>query len=204
MSKLWVENGQSIPAVSYQDTSPTGSYSDMTEDLVAWNKYWSESGKDYMFSKDKMIQIVSDSGGFSSLDTAGKIICCTHQIGTIQDWVTILTTDQIVQLGLQYRQRITGSAQIRLAYAEAVLKSNFLITDVQTILIDANVELINFIMFGVVGKPEHSIDGVKDYIRGVNKFAGAGLCDKTWTPHGGMTIQEACDQVYDIAINGNY
>lgn len=39
MSKLWIEDSETIPATAYQDTSPAGSWTDYSNNIIKWDCY---------------------------------------------------------------------------------------------------------------------------------------------------------------------
>ena len=204
MSKLWVENDQQIPAVVYQDAQPAGSFTEITTSITGWYAYWNDSGKDYLFARDRIAELIDSEGGFSSLDAQKKAIACEFNIGDIDDWLTLIDNDTVVQLSLLHKQRVASCLQIRAAYAEAFMKSNFYLTDLHDMLDDVHKEILNFIIFGVIGKPEHGISGVKDYLLGTNKFLLTGFMFQTWQIKSSLTRAQIRDQLYQIIIEGNY
>jgi len=84
------------------------------------------------------------------------------------------------------------------------MKSNFYLTDLHDMLDDVHKEILNFIIFGVIGKPEHGISGVKDYLLGTNKFLLTGFMFQTWQIKSSLTRAQIRDQLYQIIIEGNY
>ena len=90
-----------------------------------------------------------------------------------------------------------------------LLKITSLVTEINGDLYSIDLHK-NYKDFGVKSIPNdfHPIKnpyppiGIMDYFYGRDLFLGKGLIDTGWIPKN-MTLQELCDRVYDILVNGN-
>jgi hypothetical protein len=87
MKKLLVENIE-LPAILYQEDTPTGDWLDKSSDAVAWDIH-GEKVIDYIFARDKINEIlfikanpnyptIDFSGFFSLLSAEERLVMCKH------------------------------------------------------------------------------------------------------------------------------
>ena len=168
--------------------------------------------KDYKYLRDQFKEYIKTlsilnpktvNDGFDQSSTAEKILCCEHKIGSHSQRVAVVTLANVVSFGVQYKSRTGKSREIRMIYAVALLH-NYLPNNAPTVLDEARNPILDYYIFGREGTAQGDQEGITDYFNGLGSYSGAGLINKSWTPEGGLTMQQLITNTEDIILNGNY
>ena len=179
-----------------------------TQDNTAWN----------FLDKDVL--------GYSLCSYEEKRIAAQLYIGLIQDHKADFGQTDSILWREEYHQLATETRLKRMLAAEALIQQELpayqglILLTITSLVTELNVtgtpQLYsidlhkNYKDFGVKGEkidfhpiknPSPAV-GIMDYFYGTNLFLGKGLIDMPFIPEN-MTMQQLCDRVNDILVNGN-
>lgn len=185
-----------------------GTIAERSEDNTAWD----------FLSKDVL--------GYSLCSSEEKRIAAQLNIGLIKDHKIDFDDNETILWREEYHEKATETRIRRMRSAETLIVQE--LPDYQTPIMLTITSLVinlnagfgelpysidmhkNYNYFGVIGTIEnyHPINnkfpgnGIIDFFYGRSMFSGKGLIDTDWIPVN-MTLQQLCDRVYDILVNGN-
>lgn len=193
----------------FSDTVEAG-YRDITS-VTNIHSFWTYTGRDYKYAKDVMkehvISLATDEEtGFNALAPQEMGIAAQWSVGAHAQHVSVLGLDNLVMAGQYYSLMTMKSREKRLSRAISEVY-NRLFDNKETVLTDANNDgLITSFLNGREGTLQGDAEGLIDYINATASTAYelTGLRAKAWSPEGYTNMNDFCDYLIDILVNGNY
>ena len=191
-------------------SAETGSEWHDISSIENWDKYSDFLRVDYKVVREEIMMLT-----YTKLQTTGWDSLTSDEKEIATRWFVlpkylrdlVYSTEEQIQLGLDYHNNSVAARQLRLARATMEVYNRLEPMEAQEIINDmesANLSY-TYIQFGKEGLEAGDAEGIFDYIQGTvsSSYSGSGMVDKDFTPEG-MTMQQLTTQSMDILKNGNY
>lgn len=157
----------------------------------------------YKFYRNRIKDLVTN---FDELTDSQKYICCIHKIGTETQRREFLNDFNLyTQLCSEYAQKVSDCRNYRAKLAQMQVWVRLGEVNAFSIISESKDVFLAYVTFGLEGTICGDPEGITDYIYGTQgtSFEGIGLINKIFVPIFG-TLQELCDLLYNILIEGKY
>lgn len=197
------QHGSSEP-LRLEETVSEG-YQDISS-ITNFNKYWEDICIDYRCFRARLIEHVTQAGGFNNLSQQEKTIVAKEFCASKEDRDTVFTVEEQVQNGKRFHSMSVEARKKRRVSAEALVYNRINAPVEQVDLINDVAQLLNiYVEFGIEGTETGDPEGILDYVDGTagTVFENGGFPQKSYTIEG-MTSAEFGEKIKTILKDGPY